>query len=48
MFDVYLLPLQSSLRPLIKAFVLALLPGLEEETGDSFEKVRRGDNLPGR
>jgi hypothetical protein len=33
------LPLQAGLRPVMKSFVLALLPGLEEETGEFFEKV---------
>ncbi|OCH88751.1 hypothetical protein OBBRIDRAFT_64803 [Obba rivulosa] len=39
LFDTYYLPLQSGLRPIMKAFVLALLPGLEEETGEYFDKV---------
>ncbi|KZT08595.1 uncharacterized protein LAESUDRAFT_757319 [Laetiporus sulphureus 93-53] len=38
-FDTYYLPLQSGLRPIMKSFILALLPGLEEETGEYFEKV---------
>ncbi|KAI0031253.1 Dopey, N-terminal-domain-containing protein [Vararia minispora EC-137] len=38
-FDIYFIPLQGSLRPVIKAFILSLLPGLEEETGEFFEKV---------
>lgn len=38
MFKSYILPLRASaLRPALKAIVLALLPGLEEETGDDFE-----------
>ncbi|KAG9033005.1 hypothetical protein FRB95_000667 [Tulasnella sp. JGI-2019a] len=38
-YDTYYLPLQASLRPVMKAFILALLPGLEEENGEFFEKV---------
>ncbi|KAH7907786.1 Dopey, N-terminal-domain-containing protein, partial [Hygrophoropsis aurantiaca] len=33
------LPLQAGLRPIMKSFILALLPGLEEETGEFFERV---------
>lgn len=36
---MYYLPLQADLRPIMKSFILALLPGLEEETGEYFEKV---------
>jgi len=39
-YDTHYLPLQSGLRPIMKSFILALLPGLEEETGEFFEKVR--------
>ncbi|GAA5884793.1 hypothetical protein JCM16303_007269 [Sporobolomyces ruberrimus] len=39
LYERFYLPLQASLRPAIKAFILALLPGLEEETGEFFEKV---------
>jgi hypothetical protein len=39
-YERFYLPLQESLRPATKAFILALLPGLEEETGEFFEKVR--------
>ena len=38
-YDTYYLPLQGGLRPVMKSFILALLPGLEEETGEFFEKV---------
>lgn len=38
-YDTHYLPLQASLRPITKSFILALLPGLEEETGEFFEKV---------
>ncbi|KIM47693.1 hypothetical protein M413DRAFT_439360 [Hebeloma cylindrosporum] len=38
-YDTHYLPLQSGLRPIMKSFILALLPGLEEETGEFFEKV---------
>ncbi|KAJ7750196.1 Dopey, N-terminal-domain-containing protein [Mycena metata] len=39
LFDTHYLPLQAALRPIMKSFILALLPGLEEETGEFFEKV---------
>lgn len=38
-YERYYLPLQEDLRPSIKAFILALLPGLEEETSEHFDKV---------
>ncbi|KAI5481667.1 cellular morphogenesis-related protein [Pseudohyphozyma bogoriensis] len=38
-YERFYLPLQESLRPATKAFILALLPGVEEETGEFFEKV---------
>ena len=31
--------MQASLRPVMKSFILALLPGLEEETGEFFDQV---------
>ena len=40
-YDTHYLPLQANLRPITKSFILALLPGLEEETGEFFEKVCR-------
>lgn len=40
LFGKYYLPLQGELRPIMRAFILALLPGLEEETSESFEQVR--------
>ncbi|KAF7303085.1 Dopey-N domain-containing protein [Mycena kentingensis (nom. inval.)] len=39
LYDTHYLPLQASLRPVMKSFIIALLPGLEEETGEFFEKV---------
>ncbi|KAJ6601434.1 Dopey, N-terminal-domain-containing protein [Mycena vulgaris] len=39
LYDTHYLPLQAALRPVMKSFILALLPGLEEETGEFFEKV---------
>ncbi|KAF8167553.1 Dopey, N-terminal-domain-containing protein [Crassisporium funariophilum] len=39
MYETHYLPLQTGLRPIMKSFILALLPGLEEETGEFFEKV---------
>ncbi|KAF9056037.1 Dopey, N-terminal-domain-containing protein [Panaeolus papilionaceus] len=38
-YETYYLPVQTGLRPVMKSFILALLPGLEEETGEFFEKV---------
>ncbi|TFK56468.1 hypothetical protein OE88DRAFT_1715528 [Heliocybe sulcata] len=38
-YETHYLPLQEGLRPAMKSFVLALLPGLEEETGEFFDKV---------
>jgi hypothetical protein len=38
-YETHYIPLQTALRPLTKSFTLALLPGLEEETGEFFEKV---------
>ncbi|KAK2464744.1 hypothetical protein APHAL10511_003162 [Amanita phalloides] len=39
LYDTHYIPLQAGLRPIMKSFILALLPGLEEETGEFFEKV---------
>ncbi|TFK26748.1 hypothetical protein FA15DRAFT_255211 [Coprinopsis marcescibilis] len=39
LYEQHYLPLQSGLRPIMKAFILGLLPGLEEETGEFFDKV---------
>ncbi|KAJ3872338.1 Dopey, N-terminal-domain-containing protein, partial [Lentinula edodes] len=39
LYDTHYLPLQAGLRPVMKSFILALLPGLEEETGEFFERV---------
>ncbi|KAG2022683.1 hypothetical protein CC2G_000411 [Coprinopsis cinerea AmutBmut pab1-1] len=38
-YETHYIPLQASLRPVMKSFILALLPGLEEETGEFFDKV---------
>ncbi|KIR58136.1 hypothetical protein I314_06101 [Cryptococcus bacillisporus CA1873] len=38
-YETYYLPLGENLRPATKAFVLALLPGMEEEAGDFFDKI---------
>lgn len=46
LYDTYYLPMQSGLRPVMKSFILALLPGLEEETGEFFEKVRPLQTIP--
>lgn len=45
LYDTHYLPLQGALRPIMKSFILALLPGLEEETGEFFEKVKRNCEL---
>lgn len=38
LFETFILPLDpGTLRPALKAIVLSLLPGLEEETGEEFE-----------
>jgi hypothetical protein len=42
-YETYYLPLREDLRPATKAITIALLPGLEEETGDFFDKVRRSE-----
>jgi hypothetical protein len=39
LYERFYLPLEDGLRPVIKALILALLPGLEEETGEFFERV---------
>lgn len=38
-YSKFYIPLQDALRPATKAMILALLPGLEEETGEYFDKV---------
>ncbi|GAA5972409.1 hypothetical protein JCM8115_004327 [Rhodotorula mucilaginosa] len=38
-FSRFYLPLQEALRPATKAFILALLPGLDEEASEWFEQV---------
>ncbi|CAE6451535.1 unnamed protein product [Rhizoctonia solani] len=39
LYDTHFLPLGTSLRPATRALILALLPGLEEEAGEFFDKV---------
>jgi len=39
LLDKHYLPLNEDLRPILKSLILALLPGLEEETGEFFDKV---------
>ncbi|KAL7419677.1 hypothetical protein Q5752_005591 [Cryptotrichosporon argae] len=39
LYEQYYIPLGEDLRPATKAMILALLPGLEEETGDFFDKI---------
>ena len=42
LFETYIVVLNSSaIRPALKAIILALLPGLEEENSDEFEKTLR-------
>ena len=43
-YESYYLPLEEGLRPVTKAMILALLPGMEEETGDFFDNVSHHDN----
>ncbi|KAI8330957.1 Dopey, N-terminal-domain-containing protein [Choanephora cucurbitarum] len=38
-FETYYLPLHSKLRPAMRGFVIALLPALEEEGSEFFDKV---------
>nr|ODN87338.1 hypothetical protein L203_03611 [Cryptococcus depauperatus CBS 7841] len=38
-YETYYLPLGDQLRPATKALILALLPGIEEESGDFFDKI---------
>lgn len=40
LFEKYYIPLQGELRPVMRSFILALLPGLEEETSETFDRVR--------
>ena len=39
-YETHYIPLGEDLRPVTKALILALLPGMEEETGDFFDQVR--------
>ncbi|KAF8337070.1 Dopey, N-terminal-domain-containing protein [Cantharellus anzutake] len=39
LFTMHYIPLQGALRPAMKGLIVALLPGLEEETGEFFDKV---------
>lgn len=43
-YETYYLPLGEDLRPATKALILALLPGLDEETGDFFDRARPKNN----
>ncbi|SPO39006.1 related to DOP1 - strong similarity to developmental regulatory gene, dopey (dopA) [Pseudozyma flocculosa] len=38
-YDKHYLPLHEDLRPIARALLLALLPGLEEETGEFFDRT---------
>ncbi|TKY89065.1 hypothetical protein EX895_001596 [Sporisorium graminicola] len=40
-YETFYLPLQDDLRPLTKALQIALLPGLEEETSEYYERTLR-------
>ncbi len=40
-YETFYLPLQDDLRPLTKALQMALLPGLEEETSEYYERTLR-------
>ncbi|KAJ9093061.1 hypothetical protein QFC21_006554 [Naganishia friedmannii] len=37
-YETFYLPLGAALRPITKALALALLPGIEEETGDFYDR----------
>ncbi|CAG8453950.1 6582_t:CDS:10 [Scutellospora calospora] len=39
LYENYMFPLKERLRPVMKAFIIALLPGLEEEGSEFFDKV---------
>ncbi|CAG8547676.1 3387_t:CDS:10 [Dentiscutata erythropus] len=39
LYEQYMFPLKEKLRPVMKAFIIALLPGLEEEGSEFFDKV---------
>lgn len=41
LLDKHYLILNDDLRPVLKSLILALLPGLEEETGEFFDKTLR-------
>jgi Dopey, N-terminal len=45
LYDTHYFAIQQSLRPITKAFILALLPGLEEENGEFFDQVCPISNL---
>jgi hypothetical protein len=38
-YGTYYIPLGDDLRSVTKAIILALLPGMEEETGDFFDQA---------
>ncbi|KAN0061878.1 hypothetical protein ACQY0O_005872 [Thecaphora frezii] len=38
-YEKHYIPLQEDLRPITRALLLALLPGLEEETGEFFDRT---------
>ncbi|CAG8542048.1 7991_t:CDS:10 [Funneliformis mosseae] len=39
LYEKYFFPLRNQLRPVMKAFITALLPGLEEEGSEFFDRV---------
>ncbi|CAG8680344.1 18141_t:CDS:10 [Gigaspora margarita] len=39
LYEQHMFPLKEKLRPVMKAFIIALLPGLEEEGSEFFDKV---------
>jgi hypothetical protein len=39
LFETFIIPLGPAFRPAEKSIILALLPGLEEEHGEYFEKA---------
>lgn len=41
LFEVHILPLDTYLRPVLDGLVLALLPGLEDETSEFYDRTKR-------
>lgn len=39
LFEHYIMPLDRDLLPVLRSFITSILPGLEEETGESFDDI---------